>query len=133
MLHMRPLSKPRLHLLLLLLAAVLLTACGARSSGANDPDYVDAVELKLKCRELADQMLATLPNEALQGVVALPPGVFPLHFPVDAADDVRPVGGLGIALAPGGQDAPLAKFHQQGGHGGCADVHDQRVGSSPRT
>lgn len=72
MLHMRPLSKPRLHLLLLLLAAVLLTACGARSSGANDPDYVDAVELKLKCRELADQMLATLPNEALQGVVALP-------------------------------------------------------------
>lgn len=64
-------SKPRLRLLLLLLAAVLLTAC-ARSSGANDPAYVDAVELKLKCRELADQMLATVPNEALQGVVALP-------------------------------------------------------------
>lgn len=34
--------------------------------------YVDAVELKLKCRELADQMLATVPNNALKGYVAMP-------------------------------------------------------------
>ena len=33
---------------------------------------MDAVEVKLKCRELADQMLATVPNDALQGFVAMP-------------------------------------------------------------
>lgn len=34
--------------------------------------YIDAVELKLKCRELADQMLSTVPNDALKGYVAMP-------------------------------------------------------------
>lgn len=46
---------------------------GCKSTPApNDPAYVDAVEVKLKCRELADQMLATVPNDALQGFVAMP-------------------------------------------------------------
>ena len=47
-------------------------ALGNIRVGGSDPEYVDAVELKLKCRELADQMLATMPNDALKGVVALP-------------------------------------------------------------
>ena len=57
--------------LLLLLLATLLPAC-TRATAPTDPEYIDAVELKLKCRELADQMLATVPNDALKGVVALP-------------------------------------------------------------
>lgn len=52
-----------------LLAA--LTGCSAKGT-PNDKGYVNAVELKLKCRELADQMLATVPNDALQGFVAMP-------------------------------------------------------------
>lgn len=70
MFHMSPAPCRRFCLLLLLLAA-MLTAC-TRSSAPTDPEYIDAVELKLKCRELADQMLATMPNDALKGVVALP-------------------------------------------------------------
>ncbi len=51
-----------------------LGACGAKNSTPPEqPGYVDAVELKeLKCRELADQMLATVPNDALRGFVAMP-------------------------------------------------------------
>ena len=72
MLHMpTPPSTCRRFCLLLLLLAALLPAC-TRSTAPTDPEYVDAVELKLKCRELADQMLATMPNDALKGVVALP-------------------------------------------------------------
>ena len=72
MLHMPTLpSTCRRFCLLLLLLAALLPAC-SRSTAPTDPEYIDAVELKLKCRELADQMLATMPNDALKGVVALP-------------------------------------------------------------
>ena len=38
----------------------------------RDPEYVNAVELKLKFRELADQLLATMPNAALEGFVGMP-------------------------------------------------------------
>lgn len=60
----------RLFLLCALLLP-LLPGCTSTPT-PNDPEYVDAVELKLKCRELADQMLATMPNDALQGFVAMP-------------------------------------------------------------
>ncbi len=38
----------------------------------RDPEYVNAVELKLKFRELADQLLTTMPNAALEGFVGMP-------------------------------------------------------------
>lgn len=57
--------------LLCALLLPLLAGC-AKAPSPNDPAYIDAVELKLKCRELADQMLATVPNDALQGFVAMP-------------------------------------------------------------
>ncbi|MCR4665815.1 MAG: hypothetical protein K5657_00780 [Desulfovibrio sp.] len=59
------------YIVLLLLTAGLLSACSTRGT-PRDPKYQDAVELKLKCRELADQMLATMPNSALEGYVAMP-------------------------------------------------------------
>ena len=58
------------HILLWLLLLPLLPACSAATP--TDSGYIDAVEVKLKCRELADQLLATLPNNALQGFVAMP-------------------------------------------------------------
>lgn len=57
--------------LLCALLLPLLPGC-TNAPSPNDPAYIDAVELKLKCRELADQMLATVPNDALQGFVAMP-------------------------------------------------------------
>jgi hypothetical protein len=57
---------------LTLLGCLALTACGVTSPSPQSPEYVDAVELKLKFRELADQMLATVPNDALNGLVAMP-------------------------------------------------------------
>ncbi len=54
----------------LLLQALLAAGC-ARPS-ANDPEFVDAQEFKLKVRELADQMLATTDNSLLTGLVAMP-------------------------------------------------------------
>lgn len=60
-------------LLLCLLLAAIISGCAHKQSlPPQQPGYVDAVELKLKCRELADQMLATVPNEALKGFVAMP-------------------------------------------------------------
>ncbi|MBQ9405799.1 MAG: hypothetical protein IJU37_03550 [Desulfovibrio sp.] len=53
------------------LVLVLLTGC-AQKQTALSPGYTDAVEVKLKSRELADQMLATMPNDALEGFVAMP-------------------------------------------------------------
>ena len=61
---------PRLFLLCVLLLSFLPGCRSTRTS--HDPAYVDAVEVKLKCRELADQILATMPNDALQGFVAMP-------------------------------------------------------------
>lgn len=62
------------HFLLLyaLLLLLVLPACSGRKASPLSPEYTDAVELKLKCRELADQLLATMPNHALQGFVAMP-------------------------------------------------------------
>lgn len=58
-------------LLLIFIGAAFFSGC-AQKLTPQPPGYVDAVELKLKCRELADQMLATVPNGALQGFVAMP-------------------------------------------------------------
>lgn len=63
---------PFRYVLLILLAAII---AGCAEKPAPQPQltgYVDAVELKLKCRELADQLLATMPNSALQGYIAMP-------------------------------------------------------------
>lgn len=57
---------------LALFSIFLMAILAGCAKGPNDSGYVDAVELKLKCRELADQMLATVPNDALQGFVAMP-------------------------------------------------------------
>lgn len=55
-----------------IVAAIFAGCAPTKSLPPQQPGYVDAVELKLKCRELADQMLATVPNDALKGFVAMP-------------------------------------------------------------
>ena len=50
----------------------LFSGCSKSGPSALSPGYTDAVELKLKSRELAEQMLATMPNDAIQGFVAMP-------------------------------------------------------------
>ena len=60
---------------LFLLPLVALSLAGCAGGGAQTPTssgYTDAMEIKLKCREMADQMLATMPNTALEGFVAMP-------------------------------------------------------------
>ena len=60
---------------LLIFCALLLplfAGCSKKGPSALSPGYTDAVELKLKSRELAEQMLATMPNDAIQGFVAMP-------------------------------------------------------------
>ncbi len=57
------------RILIILLLICQCFACAHRRSASG---YVDAMEVKLKCRELADQMLATMPNDAIQGFVAIP-------------------------------------------------------------
>lgn len=52
--------------------AANFAGCAKKVIVPESTGYVDAVELKLKCRELADQMLATVPNDALKGFVAMP-------------------------------------------------------------
>ncbi len=60
----------------MLLCGSLLAGCAGRGAvpvvDASEASYVDAQEVKLKVRELADQMLATVPNDALTGLVAVP-------------------------------------------------------------
>lgn len=58
--------------LLICFMAANFAGCAKKVIQPEQPGYVDAVELKLKCRELADQMLATVPNDALKGFVAMP-------------------------------------------------------------
>ena len=69
------------HLFTLLLSMAVLAGCGAkqghdkgqyRTVSPTDQNYIAAQEVKLKVRELADQLLASLPNDALIGFVALP-------------------------------------------------------------
>ncbi|MBQ3060543.1 MAG: hypothetical protein IJD16_09590 [Desulfovibrio sp.] len=62
----------RLKKFVFLLFLLILPGCGATTTAPSDSGYIDAVEVKLKCRELADQLLATMPNSALQGFVAMP-------------------------------------------------------------
>ena len=65
--------KRRTFLALLTTSLTLgLLGCSKANRTPRESSYVDAVEIKLKCRELADQLLATMPNQALQGVVAMP-------------------------------------------------------------
>lgn len=71
--------KPVFRVLFLLLAVAIIAGCARRPAppavlpAAPQPGgYTDAVELKLKFREMADQMLATVPNDALKGYVAMP-------------------------------------------------------------
>lgn len=69
---------PRLLLFLLCGSLILscLPGCSRKRApvapSATSPQYMEAQELKLKVRELADQLLATLPNDCLTGLVALP-------------------------------------------------------------
>ncbi len=62
-------------LLMCAFLAAIIAGCAPKQAPLppqQPAGYVDAVELKLKCRELADQMLATVPNDALKGFVAMP-------------------------------------------------------------
>jgi hypothetical protein len=64
-----------LHFFALILGLAVLAGCGAKEYKTllpTDPKHIAAQEVKLKVRELADQLLATLPNDALTGFVALP-------------------------------------------------------------
>ena len=65
------------HFFPLLLSIVALTGCGAKHVQyktvlPTDPNFIAAQEVKLKVRELADQLIASLPNDALTNFVALP-------------------------------------------------------------
>ncbi|MCL1985077.1 MAG: FlgO family outer membrane protein, partial [Betaproteobacteria bacterium] len=66
-----------LHLFVLIFGMTVLAGCGAQGAryktvSPTDPNFIAAQEVKLKVRELADQLLASLPNDALAGFVALP-------------------------------------------------------------
>ncbi len=61
----------RLLLISLLFSTLFMTGCST-SRTALDSQYIDAQELKLKIRELADQMLSTMDNSTLTGLVAMP-------------------------------------------------------------
>lgn len=65
-------SKILRPLLFFCFVAAIISGCAKKTLPPEPTGYVDAVELKLKCRELADQMLATVPNDALKGFVAMP-------------------------------------------------------------
>jgi hypothetical protein len=55
---------------------VVLAGCNSTNKYKTvlptDPNYIAGQEIKLKVRELADQLIASLPNDALTGFVALP-------------------------------------------------------------
>ncbi len=61
-----------LRLFLLPLVALSLAGCAGGAKTPASSGYTDAVEIKLKCREMADQLLAVMPNAALEGFVAMP-------------------------------------------------------------
>lgn len=60
------------NLFIVCFMAANFAGCAKKVIVPEQTGYVDAIELKLKCRELADQMLATVPNDALKGFVAMP-------------------------------------------------------------
>lgn len=63
-------------LIVCLLCVTFALGCKRQSSYVEvlptTRQYMEAQELKLKVRELADQLLATMPNDCLTGLVALP-------------------------------------------------------------
>ncbi len=59
----------RLLLVALMFSTLFVAGC---AKSALDSQYIDAQELKLKVRELADQMLATMDNSVLTGLIAMP-------------------------------------------------------------
>ena len=69
-----------LHYCILILSMAVLAGCGAMQAQSTqyktvlptNPNYIAAQEVKLKVRELAEQLIASLPNDALTGFVALP-------------------------------------------------------------
>ena len=68
-------KKLTIFLLFGLLFQSLLAGCVGRGSTdtiMTKPAYTDAQELKLKIRELADQLLATTPNTGISDLVAMP-------------------------------------------------------------
>lgn len=90
-------------LLFALLFQGLLAGCSSRPPTTSDPQYVDAVELKLKIRELADQMLATVPNASLTGLVAMPTSFVDM-------DNKRQASPLGNLFA----ESLIYEFNQRG-------------------
>ena len=65
------------HLFAFILSLTMLVGCGAKQGqyktvSPTDSNYIAAQEVKLKVRELADQLLASFPNDALAAFVALP-------------------------------------------------------------
>ena len=58
----------------IVLICLMVLGCGRtqKTGTPRDPNYINAVELKLKFRELADQLLATMPSYAIQGYVGMP-------------------------------------------------------------
>ena len=68
-----------------------------------DPRFVQAQELKLKVREMVDQMLDTWPNDALKDIVAVPASFVSL-------DDFNQTSGFGRYLA----EAMYYEFNQRG-------------------
>ena len=65
-----------MHCVALILTVAVLAGCGGKqeykAATPTDPNFIAAQEIKLKVRELADQLIASLPNDALTGFVALP-------------------------------------------------------------
>lgn len=69
--------KPILSNLLIMVMAAIFSGCSPRPAQTPLPaqqmaGYNDAVELQQRFREMADQMLASVPNDALKGYVAMP-------------------------------------------------------------
>ena len=58
--------------IIIALFVAIFAGCARQRITPQSTGYIDAVELKLKFRELADQMLATVPNDSLKGFVAMP-------------------------------------------------------------
>ncbi len=106
--------KRPLYIAMMVLALAFAAGCASTSKqGAGgtayrtvvptDPNFVAANELRLKVREMADQLLASLPNAALTGTVAVPGPFVDLNNPGHS-------GPLGSYLA----EALTYEFNQRG-------------------
>lgn len=90
-------------LLLALLFQGLLAGCVKQPITSTSPQYVDAMELKLKIRELADQMLSTMSNSGLTNLAAMPTSFVDL-------DNKRVTSPLGNLFA----ESLIYEFNQRG-------------------